>query len=116
MIDLNKHYEGFNAAVCEYLRPWLLEGETLATIADEYDFIDPLYWETDELGAACGERICNDVFDYVAYLYRFQPFGPGSEQFADALNKHHIEKQYSLMEEAFWFLRDRIKDGEVANA
>jgi hypothetical protein len=108
MIDLNKHYEGFNAAVCEYVRPGLMEGLGFAEAADEA--LDEIYWEMDV------EPIVDDVFNYVAYLLRFEPFGPGSEAFADALKDKAECELYYAFKFARMDLRNRIQNGEVANA
>ena len=112
MIDLNKHYEGFNAAVCEYVRPGLIEGLSFAEAAD--DALNEIYWEMD-VGPK-RENIVDDVFNYVAYLLRFEPFGPGSEAFATSLIQKAECELYEAFEHAYEDLRDRIKDGEVANA
>jgi len=113
MIDLNKHYEAFNAAVCEYVRPGLIEGLSFAKAADE--MLHEIYWETCE-GPKSWEIIADDVFDYVAYLLRFEPFGPGSEQFADTLTDKAECELYEALEFARIDLRRRIQKGEVANA
>jgi len=112
MIDLNKHYEGFNAAVCEYVRPGLIEGLSFAEAADEA--LNEIYWETD-VGPKT-ENIVDDVFNYVAYLLRFEPFGPGSEAFADALTNKAEYELYEALEFASMDLDHRIQKGEVANA
>ena len=112
MIDLNKHYEGFNAAVCEYVRPGLIEGLSFAEAADEE--LNEIYWETD-VGPKT-ENIIDDVFNYVAYLLRFEPFGPGSEAFATSLIQLSEYELYQSFEHAYADLKYRIQDGEVANA